>query len=678
MIGLTGISIKAKRSAFWGSALVLACLIFPHSAIAQSKEEKARIDSVFQVIPKMKEDTATVNYINKVYFNFLWRFDLPEAYNQLKYALRLARKLDYLEGEYSSYGNMAGYAIRTHNPEYALQHRFKALDAATRLRDSVKMASQWYGIGICYQNMDKHGEALKYHLSAKRIIERSGNKDKIARFYAQIGAAYHKAGEDSLAIHYLGESLRLRKEIGYMDGVIACNIMLRGFYLDRHEYDKALAHTQDLLVIDSTSDNTGGVAANYLAMGNIYQKKKEPRLAEEHFNKALRLALEVDDRSLLCDIYGNLAPILRSKNSTQAFAYLKRHLQLKDSLKALELKKQVENVKALLDVESRNQELELLSKDAEITKLELEKKEGDISTQRKALAGLGAALLAITGLMFRIAYGYREKKKLAAELSRKKKIIEEKNKDITDSIRYAERIQQAIQPPQKALAQAVPKSFIFYRPKDIVSGDFYWFAQKGNYVFIAAADCTGHGVPGALMSMVGLNFLNQAVTEKGLEDTSAILEDLHYSVVAALKKNESTASRDGMDIALLRIDTLSREVQFSGAARPLCMATGNQVQLIKGDKYSIGGIKRQDDPPFSSVIIQPDGPASFYLFSDGFADQFGGPKGKKFMMKNLQELLNSVQSLPMNKQSEEIANAFGDWKKDTEQVDDVLVIGVRI
>jgi serine phosphatase RsbU (regulator of sigma subunit)/tetratricopeptide (TPR) repeat protein len=680
--------VSAIRSNHLLRAVLLLLLAFQCTAAsAQLKEDQARIDSIFRAIPLMRQDTNTVRYINKVYFDYLWKFDLPESYSKLKYALTLSKRLDYIYGEYITYNNMAGYCMHFNSLDYSLKNRVNALAAAARMKDSLRMATQWFGMGMVYHGMGKDKEALSHFLTSKPLIEASRDKDKIARVYSQLGALYHSLGRDSIGIDYMNRSLQLRKEINYTDGIMASLVITRQIYLENKQYDKVLEYTEEVRKVEESRNNKSGVAGAYVTFGNVANLQNEPGKAIGHFNKAIEIAREIDDKAVLRDAYSGLAAALdRSGDKLRAYNYFKLHVQLKDSLAAVDVKKKVRNLEELLDVESKNHEIELLSKDKEIGRLELEKKEEDLSSQQKRMWGLGGMLLVTASLAGLIFAGYRQKKRTARNLALQKDIIEEKsrviedkNKDILDSIRYAEKIQHAMQPSQKLLAQVLPDSFVLYKPKDIVSGDFYWFTQKGNYVFIAAADCTGHGVPGALMSMIGLNFLNQIVNERGIEDTGAILDELHRNVLSALNDNlEERDSKDGMDIALLRIDTAARVAQFSGAVRPLCYTDGNGLKVIKGDRYSIGGIKSLSDSPFTSTLLHLTSTTTFYLFSDGYADQFGGSSGKKFMMKKFQGLLEAVHHKPMNEQKKELDTAIEQWKGTLEQVDDILVIGARV
>ncbi len=265
------------------------------------------------------------------------------------------------------------------------------------------------------------------------------------------------------------------------------------------------------------------------------------------------------------------------------------------------------------------------------------------------------------------------------EVVLQKKVIEERNKDITDSINYAKRIQDAILPSEEQVKNMIPDCFVLYKPKDIVSGDFYFFAETNGRVVIAAVDCTGHGVPGAFMSMVGYNHLKRMVHEQGLTDTSKILDELHKQVLHSMNRDIAKRdSKDGMDVAIVSIDKERRELQFSGAVRPLYYFDSMGFHEVKGERYSIAGIKEIGSDSYVSTTIMVMQPTAFYIFSDGFTDQFGGKDGKKIMSKNFKELLNSIQSKSMNEQRIFLDNFIEEWKSGREQIDDIMVIGIRL
>ncbi len=260
------------------------------------------------------------------------------------------------------------------------------------------------------------------------------------------------------------------------------------------------------------------------------------------------------------------------------------------------------------------------------------------------------------------------------QVVQKSKELEQKNKDITDSIRYAKRIQSAILPPEDSIAS----SFILFKPKDIVSGDFYWLTVDGSKQFIAAVDCTGHGVPGAFMSIIGHNSLNKIVKEYGLKEPATILDHLNDEVVNTLQQQADDGEvKDGMDLALLVYDMETHELEYAGAYNPLYLIRNNELNEIKGDRFSIGRSSSESAQKFTNHKLKIQTGDTTYIFSDGYADQFGGPKGKKFMIKALKEILIRIQHLEMEKQKLYLDETIENWKGKEEQIDDILIIGIR-
>lgn len=264
------------------------------------------------------------------------------------------------------------------------------------------------------------------------------------------------------------------------------------------------------------------------------------------------------------------------------------------------------------------------------------------------------------------------------EIEHKNVLVEQKNRDITDSINYAKRIQQAILPLDVEIQKSLPQSFVLFKPRDIVSGDFYWFAKIENKNILACVDCTGHGVPGAFMSMIGNSLLNEIVYEKKIHEPAKILNYLNDGVRLSLKQNKhDNETHDGMDIALISIEGVN--LHYAGAHRPLYFIRNGQVQEVSANKFAIGGMQLGDDKKVfdnNSFILEKGD--SLYMFTDGFVDQFGGDKGKKFMAKRFQELLLSIQDKSMTEQKNILESVINDWKRNLEQVDDILVIGIKI
>lgn len=298
---------------------------------------------------------------------------------------------------------------------------------------------------------------------------------------------------------------------------------------------------------------------------------------------------------------------------------------------------------------------------------------------------LGAQLKEIKTLFNKTVEQETEKKKILeeqkSELEEQVKIrtseLEQKNRDILDNLHYARRIQSAILPETSQIYQALKDSFVLYLPKDIVSGDFYTFSQREGKVIFSAADCTGHGVTGAFMSMIGSSQLNQIINERGITQPARILNQLNTGIVEALKQNPDEIN-DGMDIALCSIDLAEKKLQYAGANRPLWIIRDGEWKEIKADKMAIGGFRLKAEMTFSNHEIHLHKGDLIYFFSDGYADQFGGDDGRKMLSKRFRDKLISMQNLSMREQEKELMTYFNNWKGHYDQVDDVLVIGIRI
>lgn len=274
----------------------------------------------------------------------------------------------------------------------------------------------------------------------------------------------------------------------------------------------------------------------------------------------------------------------------------------------------------------------------------------------------------------------RNKQLMNLKLEQQKEELDIQNTNMTDSINYAKHIQEAMLPSDYLFKKLLPDSFILYMTKDIVSGDFYWIAQRGTKTFIAAVDCTGHGVPGAFMSIIGFDLLKNIVKEREIEDPAEILNQLNYGVSDTFRKSSTNEQsvRDGMDMALCVIDHSKHTVEFAGAMNPLCLVRDGSISMIKGNRFSIGSYNDDDTNKFENHTLKYKTGDFIYLFSDGYADQFGGPLGKKFKQKRFLHLLLNIYHLSPLKQKKELKENFLNWKGQMEQVDDVIVIGFKL
>jgi serine phosphatase RsbU (regulator of sigma subunit) len=338
------------------------------------------------------------------------------------------------------------------------------------------------------------------------------------------------------------------------------------------------------------------------------------------------------------------------------------------------------------DSEKQMKDIEILKQEKELSELEL-----DRQRYFKNAFIIGFAFILI--LVFVIYNRYQIKHKANAKLEKQKEEItkqhsklniaydeiEAKNKDILDSIKYAKRIQEAILPIHDFEKIFGNKGFVYYQPKDIVSGDFYWLEKKENTVLLAAVDCTGHGVPGAFMSIVGFNVLNQAVNEHHLRAPNLILNELNTGVTNTLRQTEKESTvRDGMDINLCSINYDTLELNYAGAYNPLWIIRNTEFIELAADKFPIGLFVGQEMSNFKNNVFQLQKGDTLYLFTDGYADQFGGPRGKKFKYQQFKDTLLSIAHMNVTEQKNILEKTILSWKGELEQIDDILVIGIQI
>ncbi len=287
------------------------------------------------------------------------------------------------------------------------------------------------------------------------------------------------------------------------------------------------------------------------------------------------------------------------------------------------------------------------------------------------------ALITLSYLLIREILNLKKLKKAFEEIDIQREELQIRNKDLTDSLTYARRIQTALLPTPTLISRLFSDYFILYRPKHIVSGDFYWVSQEANRLYLAAADCTGHGVPGALMSMIGLEILQKIINESRTEHSDQILDALNKELESAFNRDEvgEAAIKDGMEMSMCIINTKTRDLEYSGAFLPIYIARDEKLIEIKGDKINVG--QSINDVHFTRVTQKIEPGDIIYLFSDGYADQFGGPENKKFMYRRLRHLLVTISKFPMEDQKRILEETIVSWMADTDQIDDIMVMGFR-
>jgi tetratricopeptide (TPR) repeat protein/serine phosphatase RsbU (regulator of sigma subunit) len=637
-----------------------------------------------------------------------------EALESYQKALTIRERIGDQQGIATSYNNIG--VIHDDQGRYAeaLESYQKALTILERIGDQQGIANCYNNIGLIHYDQGRYTEALEAFQKALTIQERIGHQQGIARSYINIGNIQYGQGRYPEALESHQKALTILERIGDQQGIADCYGNISNIYGSQGRYAEALEAYQKALAIFERISNPWGIAACHNNIGTIHYDQGRYAEALEAFQKALALAQSLGLQDQLDDIYLNLArtdSALAALGLTHLWksAYLHHRLYAayKDSVrneasirKQAQLESQYEYDKktALLKAEQE--------KERALATAQLRQRE----TQRNlSLLALGIALIGLVtfAILYRKIRQQRDliqkqsdeiqQKNFALEqynaelkstnqaLEESNRIIQqqaetllEKNEEILDSIRYAERIQRAILPSAEKWQRLLPESFLLYKPRDIVAGDFYWLEETERYIFLGVADATGHGVPGAFVSIVCANALHKAVLEEGLESPAEILWRVREVVVSQLTQAGEKV-KDGMDIGLIRFakGDWSRAV-FAGANRPLWIMSAEGLLEVAGTRQPIGYV--EEPKPFEEVelMLGSRAPAMVYAFTDGIVDQMGGPKGRKLFPKGLREWLLSLWSQPVAKQAESLTALFETWRGERHQIDDVTVVGVRI
>lgn len=637
----------------------------------------------------------------KIYNALCWQnfnSDPPKAMEYAQLQQPLAEKSGNQDAIITSYDNLAWLYQSFSDYEKAITYMLNALKIKEAINDISGISTSLSGLASIYYKINNFKLALNYFNQALAIenkinnVEIEGKKRKAAMI-GNIGLCYVELGEIDKGIETYLETIDFYIK-NKMENEASTTYLNTGAVYLKHKknYDKALQYFK--LAAKSTNEDVSLLSSIHRNLSEVYNYKNDFVKAFYHGKKSVEYAELTDSKKTILDANENLSKVYYDqKKYDLAFKHFKIAFELKDSIFNETSSQQIAEMQTVYNVEKKETENELLKTQNELGKVELERK----SAQQFYLI-ISLILAGIIGVY--IMYSLAQKKKTNKilnqkneQISAKNKIIEEKNKDITDSLNYAKRIQTAILPEENLLLNHVD-SFIYYLPKDIVSGDFFWIKEVDKKLYFSVVDCTGHGVPGAFMSIIGFNSLNRIVEDLQLSETGLILDKLNELVIHSIRKQNKDGSsvRDGMDLSICCLDLERNIVEFSGANNPLYILRdsssdnanipitmtekGYNLLEIKADKMAIGGAENSKKYQTHQVQLQKGD--TIYLFSDGYADQFGGPKGKKFMYKRFKELILSLQEHPMNLQKEIFDTTMIEWKGDLDQIDDICVIGVRI
>jgi tetratricopeptide (TPR) repeat protein len=670
---------------------ILFFCYFIFSGFSQSRV----LDSLLRVSLQLGNDTSQAFIQNKIAWNY---FLLDNYKSTLEYAaksLNLSRELSYKPGEAEALNIMGVVYCSTGNYSKALEHFLGSLKINEQLSNKRNVSRNLMNIGIVHMYQSDYQKSLKYLFESLEINKSRNDEAGMASSLSNIALVYSYMKDYTKSLSYYEKALKITEANKNESASANTKMNIGGAYqgmgdvawesgdkaLAINRYDEALKYFEEALVSQLKLNDRSGVSHNLNSVGSILIKYKKYDKALESLQKAFSIAEEINSLELQSSLHLSLVQYYKATGQyKEAVEHLEKNYAIQDSLFSQQ------KIKALIQ---KDMQFEFEKKESLIqstARAEKEKMQAVAIAERKKQQLIIISVCIVLFLVFifaAIMYNrFRVTERQKNIIESQKHSLEIKNKEIHESIQYAKRLQLAILPPSDYVNRYIPDNFIYYQPKDIIAGDFYWMevveSSEGECILIAVADSTGHGIPGALVSVVCSNALNQAVHEFKLNEPGLILDKSTEIILETfVKSNEEI--KDGMDISLLAIYPGVKKVKWSGANNNLWFidpGMPGKIKEVHANKQAVGKNDRQK--PFQTHEINYKTGTVFYLFTDGFPDQFGGPRGKKFMYKPLQSLLTAISELEMTQQKSILEATFEEWKNQLEQVDDICIMGLRL
>lgn len=646
--------------------LIFIILINCGSSI-KAQEINIKLDSLIGVWNNIEiDDTSRFQALN----DFIWVFKSINSDSAFHYVDLMLSEASlkgfkkYIARSWSLRGTTEQY-----NEKKKLMYYQKALELYDSYGDLRGVCSMNNNIALLYRGNGMNDEALKIFRENVTISVELKSKGLLEVSYQNIGHSLNYKNEYDSAIVYYEKCIKLCDELKkemFIKHKFHALMGIGDIYNFRGNNAQALINYHKCILIAESLNDFSALRKVYKAIGNLYFENDNYNLSLTNYQKAEKYDLEYSggsDVNILLMLYKNHSKLNNFKNAS---TIVKKYFLIKDSLDQMNSNKELIELK--MDKEfSLLKEIDSIKHVNEITL-----NQAEIASEKQRRNGL---IIIILIVLFSLVFLYRQ----FTKTRKQKLVIESKQKEIKDSISYAKKIQDAIMTSAVYIEDILPKSFIFFQPKDVVSGDFYWVYQSSkNAIYIAVADCTGHGVPGAFMSMIGNSLLNEIIIEKKIENTGEILNSLREQIIKSLNQKEGVSeTKDGMDMSLCKIDMKGKTVEFSGAYNALIYVSDGELKTVKGDNQPVS-LHYAENKSFTSNLIKVKKDDMIYLYSDGFQDQFGGLKDKKFMSLKFKNLLKKISYHSSQEQYLILKKEFNEWKGSKEQIDDVCVMGVRI
>lgn len=622
------------------------------------------------------ENSISISYAESTY-KYGHYIEAIDLYKEAIVKSQKSKSSFLKEFEDDNYNNIGLCYVSMGQYDKGLDYYLKALNLREQQKDSAGMASCYHNIGMIYDYQENYDMALEQYELSAQIKVRLNLKRDLINTYSNMALIYNMNNNFVDAVKYLTQAKSLCEELNMDLTKQLILINLGDVNLKQKRYSASNRFYIQVLKFEEKNHNMvlAAHANNGLGKSLMEQHQYQKSLpyllkANKWFSKMRSLEDQIQVAENISFCYENLNQYGPSLN------FSKQVTLLKDSLNRMKSSQLITEMQTVYKVDQKEKENDMLRTKNELQDLQIQQ---DNILKKGFIGGL-ALLFIIVGLLI---VAFRIKQKSNQELKDKNTIIEKQKEDIVDSINYAKQIQGSTLIGMNTIRDKLPDTFIFYKPRDIVSGDFYWYALVDNVSYIAAVDCTGHGVPGAFMSMMGNSLLNEIVKVKKITRPADILENLHSRVHEDLQQsNKEENVQNGMDIALCKIDHTNSNIEFSGAMNPLYIVDQEGLNEVRGDFRAIGGqimsLKKNKVKSFTNHQIHLEKDSWLYIFSDGFINQLGGEKRKKFGSRQFKKLLQEIRAFSYQDQLHRIQAEFNKWKEGYEQMDDILIIGIPL
>ena len=640
-------------------------------------------DSLAQRKGNTKDSTEVIRLNNL--FKIKYASEPTESFKYATAALEISKRINFLLGEATANNNLGVYHKQKGDYDQSLRYFKESLNLYDSLQEKVGAAKALSNIGNIYSINQDFERALGYYRDAKIIFEELNDSSRLLRILNNIGNIYLDNGQEKEAIDYYGRVLAIYQKSNDKANLFDPFSNIGKIYFNQQQYDSALYYFNKSLQKEEASDNKFGIAGSLVKISRLHNARGNHYAARDAALDAVEIARKIYAKPVLLDAYSTLAEVyLHLDDLENSYVYMNQYHIMNDSLFNEKSRRAIAELEKSIELEQKEKEIALLRKESEIKDLKYQNSRLYIYGS-VAFSILLLALAITTFLKFKqnrtakslLEYQNREilKSKKAIEIQKMK--LESWNRNITDSIEYAKSIQEGIM-NKNNFKENLPSSFVFYKPKDIVSGDFYWYSRQEGCDILALIDCTGHGVAGAFMTVIANATMNQIVNEENEIEPHKILAKLDIKVMKILKQKEVTTTNHSMDVALCKIDYHKKTVTFAGAKRPLYVVENNTFREFKGNKFTVGEYFNSPEKKFTFQEIDIVNNQTFYLSSDGFADQFGINTQKKYLRKRFKALLESISNKSLPEQGKSLEMEMKRWQGEMEQTDDMLVIGFRV